>query len=122
MKQHQQRAEIKSKLSGLRERSKQMLSKHNWQKYFIENYQQHQHEMTELNSSSGCSSMATMSKDLFKLNYKKVLSAIDIDFSTSSALQSITTSTTTTPSVELSKIGFDASTLIASQTSMFYIF
>ncbi len=117
MKQ-QQRAEMKLKLSGLRERSKHLLSKHNWQKYF-EDYQAN--EIT-LNSSSGCSSMATTNnnnKDLFKLHYKKVLSAIDIDLSLN-INENITNSVISTvkSSAELSNIGFDASTLIDSQTSM----
>jgi hypothetical protein len=121
MKQQQQRAEMKLKLSGLRERSKHLLSKHNWQKYF-EDYQAN--EIT-LNSSSGCSSMATTNnnnnnnKDLFKLHYKKVLSAIDIDLSLN-INENITNSVISTvkSSAELSNIGFDASTLIDSQTSI----
>jgi hypothetical protein len=122
MKQ-QQRAEMKLKLSGLRERSKHLLSKHNWQKYF-EDYQAN--EIT-LNSSSGCSSMATTNnnnnKDLFKLHYKKVLSAIDIDLSLN-INENITNSVISTvkSSAELSNIGFDASTLIDSQTSMLLFF
>jgi hypothetical protein len=117
MKQQQQRTEMKLKLSGLRERSKHLLSKHNWQKYF-EDYQAN--EIT-LNSSSGCSSMATTNnnKDLFKLHYKKVLSGIDIDLSLN-INENMTNSVISTvkSSAELSNIGFDASTLIDSQTSM----
>ena len=117
----QQRTEMKLKLSGLRERSKHLLSKHNWQKYF-EDYQAN--EIT-LNSSSGCSSMATTNnnKDLFKLNYKKVLlSGIDIDLSLN-INENLTNSVISTvkSSAELSNIGFDASTLIDSQTSMLFL-
>ena len=117
----QQRTEMKLKLSGLRERSKHLLSKHNWQKYF-EDYQAN--EIT-LNSSSGCSSMATTNnnKDLFKLNYKKVLlSGIDIDLSLN-INENMTNSVISTvkSSAELSNIGFDASTLIDSQTSMLFL-
>ena len=132
------RAEMKLRLNEIRERSKLLLKKHSWKKYFLDDDYLNE---SCWNSSSGCSSMVmTSNKEGCILttkenNFSKLFSAIDFDFSSNneydeesnSVISTVKSSPTinnnnnnnqTMPVYDLSKIVFDASTLIASQSSM----
>jgi len=132
------RAEMKLKLNEIRERSKLLLKKHNWKKYFHDD--DYPNQSCSSSSSSGCSSMViTNHKEGCVLTTKetrfsKLFSAIDFDLSSNneydeescSVISTVKSSPTinhnnntiTMPVYDLSKIVFDASTLIASQSSM----
>lgn len=111
------RSAMKLKLTEIRERSKHLLDKHNWKKYFQDD-EFYQPDTT--NSSSGCSSMTEC---LLKKRFSKIVSAIDMDLSSNNDSVDSMIKSQMMPS-ELSKIVFDASTLVNSrqQSSKFHTF
>lgn len=127
------RAEMKLKLSQIRERSKQLLKRHNWKKYFEE------HELNTLNSSSGFSSMTKTSTNtkeadalfgtkecLIKNQFNKIISAIEIDLSTNDDEyydeEDDDESVVLRAPSEISKIVFDASTILSSKLLYYYYY
>ena len=118
------RAEMKLKLNEIRERSKQMLKRHNWRKYFEEVY-----TTQTFNSSSGCSSMTTnqLYQHTNQPRFNKLLSAIEIDLSSNNEEDEETSADScinmlhpSHPS-NISKIVFDASTILSSNLLVFFI-